>query len=520
MPFHKIKANISSKVRVENALGRRYLVSNVTLIVEGVLNGVLYPAEELRTFPESWDGRPLPLAHPTNGQGDFISANSRDVIDQQCVGQVFKVHYKEGESGVAGTLAGEAWIDAEQLESLANNENSKAIKLVDKLEVGDPIEVSTGLFIEEEEKEGVFNGAKYETIARNHRPDHLAILVDEVGACSVEDGCGMMVNKTIGGRIKGVLKAVANKLTPNALTARDKDIALADALRQKIVMNPGTYFWVKDYGQDDSGQLFVVYDREERNEAGNRTEGVYRRNFTISPSDQITLSDTEEMVVKKTSYIPQQPQTPVNDSPRTNTETPKHGEPDQMKITEMVAAVIACNSNPFGADQEDVLMKMNEGQLKPLIANQESTAGCGCKGGEPAPVVANTAAGVEEPKAKEAAPDDSAKPAVNADDAPVTMGQLKDLMVNTLPGMIDSAVKAASTADRRTEVLAELKGNAAVRMDDAILETLELPALEGIAKSCGVSVDYSGAGGPRGDLNVNADSSDGIPDMPSIDWSK
>jgi len=100
------------------------------------------------------------------------------------------------------------------------------------------------------------------------------------------------------------------------------------------------------------------------------------------------------------------------------------------------------------------------------------------------------------------------------------MAQLQGLLVNTLPGMIKEAVAAEANAGRKAKVLNELKANAAVRIDDEILDTMELPALEGIAKSCGVSVDYSGTGAPGGDLNVNSDSSDDIPDMAEIDWSK
>ena len=58
------------------------------------------------------------------------------------------------------------------------------------LQSGKMLEQSTGLFADLEEKEGEFDGQKYKWIARNIRPDHVAILPHEEGACSIADGCG------------------------------------------------------------------------------------------------------------------------------------------------------------------------------------------------------------------------------------------------------------------------------------------------------------------------------------------
>jgi hypothetical protein len=51
-------------------------------------------------------------------------------------------------------------------------------------------------------------GRPYNFVARNYRPDHLAILPDQRGACSIEDGCGLNTNR---------LGCAA----PDALTAAD-----------------------------------------------------------------------------------------------------------------------------------------------------------------------------------------------------------------------------------------------------------------------------------------------------------
>jgi len=55
-----------------------------------------------------------------------------------------------------------------------------------------PVEVSTGLYADSIATNGAVSGKSYRAVARNFRPDHLAILLDTVGACSLQDGCGLL----------------------------------------------------------------------------------------------------------------------------------------------------------------------------------------------------------------------------------------------------------------------------------------------------------------------------------------
>jgi hypothetical protein len=56
------------------------------------------------------------------------------------------------------------------------------------------LEVSTGLFTDNIPTMGIFNGREFFGIATNHKPDHLAVLPDQIGACSIADGCGLNRN--------------------------------------------------------------------------------------------------------------------------------------------------------------------------------------------------------------------------------------------------------------------------------------------------------------------------------------
>ena len=53
------------------------------------------------------------------------------------------------------------------------------------------MEVSTGLKTYNVEKEGFHDGVLYKAVARNLRPDHLALLPDQKGAYSIEQGGGL-----------------------------------------------------------------------------------------------------------------------------------------------------------------------------------------------------------------------------------------------------------------------------------------------------------------------------------------
>ena len=159
--------------------GRRYLVSPVIALRAGVLNGVLVEAAEFGKYAQSWSGRPVPLGHPQlNGQ--YISANSPDVWASDVPGHFWNVEV-DGDK-----LKGEIWIDLAKCESMGE----RATAIVNRLRAGTPVEVSTGYFSDTDLASGVWNGKPYLGIARNIRPDHLALLPDENGACSWADGCG------------------------------------------------------------------------------------------------------------------------------------------------------------------------------------------------------------------------------------------------------------------------------------------------------------------------------------------
>jgi len=182
---YKKKQDADYDVEIKIHQQKPYLVVPVTMIVEGVMNGshgpLLHKKGEFGKFPASWNGIPVVIDHPEE-DGMSVSANDPMIIDKQAVGRVYNTTLENNK------LRGELWLDEEKLNCV--NENIYIDINDNKM-----LEVSVGVFSEEEEEEGEYDGVKYDAIARNHHPDHLAILTQWKGACSCEDGCGIRANK-------------------------------------------------------------------------------------------------------------------------------------------------------------------------------------------------------------------------------------------------------------------------------------------------------------------------------------
>lgn len=158
--------------------GRTYLVSPVTMLAVGVLNDVLVTEEEAGKDIYAWNTQPVTLKHPQIN-GEYVSVNAPG-HNSELLGQLLNTTF------ISGKLKSEIWLNVEN----AVNLGASVSAVLNRLRSGLPIEVSTGYFADNEASSGVWNGKPYSAIARNIRPDHLALLPDSIGACSWQDGCG------------------------------------------------------------------------------------------------------------------------------------------------------------------------------------------------------------------------------------------------------------------------------------------------------------------------------------------
>ncbi len=172
--------------------GREFLVTRATLIVPGVLNGskgaLYYPSDEIAKDPMAWNGMPIVGYHP-QVNGIHVSGRDPDIFADQGLGYVYRAQ-------AGDTLNAELWFDVQATRNF-DKKLDTASKILPRLESGKSIEISTGLFTDNEDSPGTYNDRNYDAIARNYRPDHLAVLPDQIGACSVADGCGINVNFTV-----------------------------------------------------------------------------------------------------------------------------------------------------------------------------------------------------------------------------------------------------------------------------------------------------------------------------------
>jgi hypothetical protein len=186
--LHQINANFQAEpagVRSDVFEGQEHIVVPVVMICDGVLNGALVTQEEYGRHVESWNGRPVPVLHPERN-GIPVSANQPDIIERNTIGLLFNARVDNGK------LKAEAWLNTQKAARLGYG------ALIAEIEAGGIVEVSTGYFADDEPRIGTFNGKEYRVIHRNIRPDHLALLPGEIGACSVADGCGTRVNSQKG----------------------------------------------------------------------------------------------------------------------------------------------------------------------------------------------------------------------------------------------------------------------------------------------------------------------------------
>lgn len=173
--------------RMASLDGREHLVVPVVALVAGVVNGYLVTPAELRKFADAWNGRPLPVRHPQDG-AEYVSANTPGTIEGQVVGQFFNARI------TSDKLVGELWIDIDKCKRMGGD----YLAVLERLQGGNGIEVSTAYFCDVEQATGTHNGKAYTAVQRNLRPDHIALLPDEEGACSWKDGCGApRVNQAI-----------------------------------------------------------------------------------------------------------------------------------------------------------------------------------------------------------------------------------------------------------------------------------------------------------------------------------
>ncbi|PLU37412.1 hypothetical protein [Sinorhizobium medicae] len=168
-------------VRKEKRNGRDVvIVPSATLPDNIIMNGIMYPADEIEKSYVSLNRTPAPLGHPTIN-GKFVSARDPEGINLGYIGA-----WNENVRRENGRVFLDKVIDVE-----VANRSPGGKEVLAAIEKGEPVHTSTGLIAN---LEAVSNASDHKHIARNIQFDHDAILLNESGAATPEQGVGMLVN--------------------------------------------------------------------------------------------------------------------------------------------------------------------------------------------------------------------------------------------------------------------------------------------------------------------------------------
>lgn len=351
MVHYGLKAQ-SYTIREEMHMGRKHLVVPVVMMTEGVHRGshgpLLHLADEMGRFPGAWDGIPISVQHPVE-DGMNISCNDPEVIDNQAVGRVYHTQMD------GGRLRAEAYIDLEAISRIS----PEALAYI---RTGRPLDVSVGVFTDDEQVTGDWNGETYQAIARSHRPDHLALLPGGTGACSWDDGCGVRTHEKGGEHVKdnGKLEAMLKELALAGFSVNQLSYGeISQKIQAKLDrMDDDTKV---HYLEETYPGFFIYRVRPRGGDMPMNPDGemLFKRSYTAQGDGSIEFTGEAQPVVKQVQYI-------NTNQGGIKVMTGKKEDQGKPCCPEKVDALIANAETKWVAEDREILLTMSAGQLEKL----------------------------------------------------------------------------------------------------------------------------------------------------------
>ena len=276
-----MQVNITTKVnsqaiRRETYNGREHwVIPSYTLPFDVVMNGIMYPRDEILRTYQTLDGTLAPFGHPTL-DGQFVSARSPEGINAGHIGA-----WNRNAKLTGNRVYMEKWLDVSVAQTTENGRRTlERLEAIEKGEDVPPIHTSVAAFIEQHEPP---QGAEYQAVAKIHSFDHDAILLDEVGAATPEQGVGLMVNAD---------QAVPIRVNSGVLVGesfREREARLDRAAKERFAAGADEYAWVADF---TDSQAVVV-----------RNGGVSEVYGYTSEGGKIIFDDMGTPVVRQESWV-------------------------------------------------------------------------------------------------------------------------------------------------------------------------------------------------------------------------
>lgn len=423
-----------------------YVIRGAVPIVDDiVMNGGLYPAEEINNSYQTMERKLMPIGHPMVN-GKYVSANDPQAVNDYYAGAWAQNVSKANDKVVMDVYVNKAVADTKP-------DGKRLIQRLDDMISGnnaDPIHVSTGLLLNKEQKAGESKQKKYSWVAHNMQFDHIAILLDEPGAGTPDEGVGMFVNAD--GQEADVestsLIDAANSMKDgwwnkvkffisNASEMSFDDIY--QALRMSIKQDDKKWRYVVSVWPDH-----FVYEED----GENAKPKLFDQKYLISDKVVTLVGDPVEVVRKPTEY-----------------EIKTNGENDPMK--ELIINALKAAGKPTDGKSDDELMD---------AYNQMAAEKAAAKTETPEEKAARLK--------KEA--DDKAKEQANNNEEMPAWAKVLTEQVTALNSQIN-----ANSDKEKVEKRAAVKDK--FKLDDMAVNALDGAALDGLYAQCQTSIGLNGA---------------------------
>ncbi|AIX48839.1 phage protein [Pantoea sp. PSNIH1] len=437
--------NSASNITTETIDGKPHIVvRGITPVVDDiVMNRKLYPAAEIGKAYNTLERNPMPLGHP-KVDGKHVSARDVRAVNNYHVGA-----WLQNVSHTEGKVTGDMYVDRRYAES--SDKGKRLINRLDEMAAGtnaEPRHISTGLLYSGIAANGESKGKKYNEIATNMMFDHVAVLLDEPGAGTPDEGVGIFVNSDgEDQQIEVASLSDASNCTKEGLVNKTKffftnasnfsfdDIqrALSDKLREG--RTDDKWLWPESVWPD----TFIYRDDAK----------YFKQKYLIGDDGKaVFVGEPVEVVRKPTEY-----------------EIKTNGENDPMKDL-IINALKAAGKPTEGKSDAELMDAYNQMAAEKAAAKQET----------PEEKAAREKKEADDKKAKETA--------INSEDMPAWAKLLADDLAAVKSGLAVNADKEKS--DKRAAVKAKFQ------LDDLAVNALDGAALDGLYAQCQTTTGLNG----------------------------
>lgn len=349
----------NSEIRTEVVEGVEFTVlPSKTLPPEIVMNGILYPAEEVEAAINTLDGSPVTMSHPVIG-GKFADAYLP--LAQAKFG-ILGAHNKVRGKAADGSWLIDKYIPTEQLENSANGK-----KLAEAIKSKQPIHTSTGVYLTKEPEIGVnAMGQEYTSRAKIDRFNHDAILLNEVGAATPEQGVGIFVNAKGESEETEVMYVNLSSGDDFSMSSNGIRLKIQEAA-QKQFADDDEWLYVEDFNETKAiichkqKQFAVEYKM-----VGDEIEFVGELKKVESAGFKFT-EVIGRIVDKVISVVKSEP----SDESQTVNSNREGNEVDETKVKEIVESALAANA---AQSAEAIKQAIDSAVAAALAANAQTQA--------------------------------------------------------------------------------------------------------------------------------------------------